>query len=61
MTPQLSVFDNFAGNVFLEEEEIIKEDPEIRIKIKKPIILSESELLSRYELNVTGNHENKIK
>ena len=38
MTPQPSVFDNFAGIVFLEEEE----DEEIMIKIKTPLTFSES-------------------
>ena len=51
MTPQPSVFDNFAGIVFLEEEE--EEDQEIGIKIKKPLIFSDSEPISRIELNVS--------
>ena len=38
MTPQPSLFDNFAGIVFLEEEE----DQEIMIKIKTPLTFSES-------------------
>ena len=53
MTPQPSVFDNIAGIVFSEEEEVEEEDPEIMIKIKKPITFSESGLRP----NVTGNHE----
>ena len=51
MTPQPSVFDNFAGIVFLEEEE--EEDQEIGIKIKKPLTFSDSEPISRIELNVS--------
>ena len=58
ITPQPSVFDNFAAIVFLEEEE---EDQEIRIKIKKPLTFSDSELISGNELNASGNHENKVK
>ena len=52
MTPQPSVFDNFAGIVFLEEEEE-EEDQEIGIKIKKPLTFSDSEPISRIELNVS--------
>ena len=53
MTPQPSVFDNFAGIVFLEEEEEEEEDQEIGIKIKKPLTFSDSEPISRIELNVS--------
>ena len=61
ITPQPSVFDNFAGIVFLEEEEVEDEDQDVISKIKKPLTLSESELRQRNELNVSGNHENKMK